>query len=64
MNLGKSLPSKWKILKRHVDLIFTVSDEDVFSSLYNQAIIMCKNSNNSVMVLIKLMEKTFVRLHI
>ena len=54
MNLEKSLLTKWKILKpRIVKLI----DEDVLTSLYNQAINMCEDSNKSVIVLIKRMEK-------
>ena len=57
MNLEKSLLSKWEILKPYIDRIFTVSDEDMLASLYNQTITMCKDSNNSAMVLIKLMEK-------
>ena len=57
MNLGKSLLSKWNILKPCIDLIFTASDEDMLSSLYNQIITICKDSNNYVMILIKYMEK-------
>ena len=37
--------------------MFTSSDEVILFSLHNQAITMCKDSNNSVMILIKLMEK-------
>ena len=54
MNLEKSLLTKWKILKPR---IVKVIDEDVLTSLYNQAINMCEDSNKSVIVLIKRMEK-------
>ena len=56
MNLEKSLLSKWNFFKSYVDLMFVVSNEDVLSSIYNQAMTMCKDSNESVMILIKLME--------
>ena len=38
-------------------MMITVSDEAVLSSIYNHVITMCKDSNNYVMILIKLMEK-------
>ena len=46
-----------KIIKPYIDSIFTKSDEKVLISLYGQAINMYKDSNSSVMILIKLMEK-------
>ena len=46
-----------KIIKPYIDLMFTKSDEKVLISLYGQAINMYKDSNSSVMILIKLMEK-------
>ena len=37
--------------------MFTVSDEEFLSSLNKHTINMCKDSNSSAMILIKLMEK-------
>ena len=37
--------------------MFTASDKEVIFSLYGKAINMCKDSNSSVMILMKLMEK-------
>ena len=37
--------------------MFTESDKDMLSFIYNQVMTMCKDNNNSVMILIKLMEK-------
>ena len=34
MNLGKSLQSKWKILKPHIDLMFTAIDGEVLIYIY------------------------------
>ena len=41
--------------------MFTVSDEEMLSSLYEQAITMYKDINSSIMILIKLMEKNIYR---
>ena len=38
-------------------MMFTESDKDMLSFIYNQVMTMCKDNNNSVMILIKLMEK-------
>ena len=59
MNLEKSLLSTLKILKPYNDIMFTTSDEDVLSSIYTQTITTCKDSNNSVMILRKLMKTKF-----
>ena len=39
--------------------MFKASNENVITTLYNQAITMRKDSNNSVVVLIKLMENNY-----
>ena len=59
MNLEKTLLSTLKILKPYNDIMFTTSDEDVLSSIYTQTITTCKDSNNSVMILRKLMKTKF-----
>ena len=61
MNLEKSLLSKWKNLKPYVDLILTISDEDVLLFKYIQAMTMYKDSKISIMTVIKLMEKKTFR---
>ena len=57
MNLERSLSSKWNIIKSCIDLMFTATDENELTSVFNQVLIMYKDSNNSVMILLKLMEK-------
>ena len=37
--------------------MFKASDEKILNALYEQAIIMCENSNQYVMILINLMKK-------
>ena len=48
---------KWKILQPITNLMFKASDEKMLNALYEQAIIICENSNQSVMILINLMKK-------
>ena len=55
LNLEKALLIKWKLLQPYIYLMFNVSDERMLNTLYEQAIIMCENSNHSVMILINLM---------
>ena len=55
----KSLLSKWKISKPYSDRMFTANDEGMLSSLYEQAINMYNDSNSSIIIIIKLMEKQF-----
>ena len=56
-NLEKSLLMKWKVLQPFINLIFKASDEKMLNTLYDQALIMCENSNHSVMIFIILMKK-------
>ena len=63
-NLEKSLLMKWKVLQPFINLIFKASDEKMLNALYEQAIIMCENSNQSVMILINLMKKKITGHHI
>ena len=44
-------------LKPYIDLMFKAISKEVLIALYNQAITMCKDSNNSDMILLKLMGK-------
>ena len=47
------------MLKPYIDRMFKASNENVLTALYNQAITMRKDSNNYVVVLIKLMENNY-----
>ena len=47
----------WKILQPIINLMFKASDEKMLNTLYEQAIIMCENSNQYVMILSNLMKK-------
>ena len=53
MNLYTYLLLKWKVLKPYTDLTFEVINEDVLTVLYYQAISVCKDIKNSVIILIK-----------
>ena len=44
--------------------MFTASDEVVLFALYKQAIRMCKESNSTVLILVKLMDKKIIGLRI
>ena len=48
----------------HHKLMFKASDEKMLNAVYEQAIIMCENSNQSVMILINLMKKKIIGHHI
>jgi len=48
---------KWKVLQPFIDLMFKASDEKMLNTIYDQAITMCENSNQSVMIFINLMKK-------
>ena len=63
-NLEKALLMKYKVLKPFINLLFKASDEKMLNALYEQAIIMCENSNQSVMILINLMKKKIIGHHI
>ena len=45
------------ITTHHKNKMFKANDEKMLNSLYEQAIIMYENSNQSVMILINLMKK-------
>ena len=64
LNLEKALLMKWKVLQPFITLMFKASDEKMLNTLYDQAIIMCENSNHSVMILINLMKKKIIGHHI
>ena len=49
------------MLKPYINLMVTASDEEFLSSLNKHTINMCKDSNSSAMILIKLMEKNIYR---
>ena len=63
-NLEKVLLMKWKVLQPFINLMFKASDEKMLNVLYDQAIIMCENSNQSVMILINLIKKKIIGYHI
>ena len=50
-NPEKALLMKWKVLQPFNNLMFKASDEKMSNDLYDQVIIMCENSNQSVMIL-------------
>ena len=60
INFQKTVRSKWIVLKPYIDLIFTASDEVVLIALYKQAICICKESNSSTLILVKLMNKKII----
>ena len=61
MNLAKTLLSKRIVLKPYIDLMFTAKHEVVLIVLYKEAIRTCKESNSSVLILVKLIyEKLLV----
>lgn len=60
--LEKVLLSIWVVISPFINLMFNANDEVVLNSLYRQAIIMCKNSNHSVMTLNNLMPKKIIGL--
>ena len=63
-NLENPLLMKCKVLKPIINLMLKASDEKMLNALYEQAIIMCENSNQSVMILINLMKKKITGHHI
>ena len=63
-NLDKALLSKWIVLKPCIDLIFTANDDVVLIDLYKQTIRICKESNSSALILVKLMNKKIIGLRI
>ena len=62
LNLEKALLMKWK--QPFMTLMFKASDEKMLNTLYDQAIIMCENSNHSIMIIINLMKKKIIGHHI
>ena len=56
-NLEKALLMKWKVLQPFINLMFKASDGKILNALYKQAIMMCENSNQSIVILINLMKK-------
>ena len=60
MNLEKLFLLKWKVLKPHICLTFKVIKKEALIILYNEAIHMCKDDNNSVMILFKIMVKNIL----
>ena len=63
-NLEKVLLMKLKVLQPFINLMFKATDEKMLNALYEQAIIMCENSKQSVMILINLMKKKIIGHHI
>ena len=56
MNLGKSLLKKWNVLKSFIEAMFVTKSEITLIDLHKQAILICKESNSCVFVLLKLMK--------
>ena len=56
-NLEKVLLMKWKVLQPFINLMFKATDEKMLNALYEQAIILCENNNQSVIILINLMKR-------
>ena len=48
LNLEKALLMKRKVLQSYIKLMFNARDEKILNTLYDQAIIMCEDSNHSV----------------
>ena len=62
--LEKELLIKWKVFQPYINLMLNTSDEKMLNTLYDQAIIICEDSNHYIMTLTNLMKKNIIGHHI